>query len=252
MFYRHFLGANDLKETINSKSSQFVRRAAVAIAATATLAAPAAYSRTSNNLIVVPPTDLPELARQTGEAMLLHDTNDGRTLLYIEQNHGAQLAMFDVSDPGHIKGKGSVPIDAPGPFDFVSSLGERAEVVRFRQHQGSAVLDLHKVDAPTLMKVQGLTLQGTTMSLGDDGFTVTSSADSNPRSDRDVQVVDSGSFGDSNHVFEVRGVREEVTKNDTGTTFLLTQSGLYIVRRPIVEKTNELRERERMLRYVGG
>src|ERR1700722_9630185 len=137
-----------MKETINV--SKFVRRAAIALVATGALAAPVAYTRISSNLIVVPPTDLPELARQTGEAMLLHDTIDGRTLLYIEQNHGAQLGILDVTDPSHVKGKGSAQIDAPGTFDFVSSLGDRAEVVRFRQGQGSAVLDLHKVEVPTL------------------------------------------------------------------------------------------------------
>jgi hypothetical protein len=241
-----------MKETLNRRSSKFVRRALVAFVATGTLAAPAAYSRISNNLVVVPPTDLPELARQTGEAMLLHETIDGRTHLYIEQNHGAQLAMFDVTDPGHVKGEGSVQVDAPGPFDFVSTLGDRAEVVRFREGKGSAVLDLHKANVPTLTKVQGLTLQGATVALGDDGFTITSPADSNTRSVRDVQVVDTGSLGDLNHVFDVREVREELTKRDTGTTFLLTQSGLYVVRRPVVERENEFRERERMLRYAGG
>jgi hypothetical protein len=200
---------------------------------------------------VVPPTDLPELARQTGEAMLLHDTIDGRTLLYIEQNQGARLAIFDVSDPRHVKGEGSVQLDAPGPFDFVSALGDRAEVVRFRQGQGSAVLDLHKVKLPTLTKVQGLTLQGTTMALGDDGFTVTSQPDSNSRSTRDFQAVDTASLGEMNRVFDVKEVREVLMKHDTGTTFLLTQSGLYEVRRPVVERENELRERDRMLRYAG-
>jgi len=159
-----------MKETITSRPSKFVRRAVIAIVAAGTVAAPAAYSRTSNDLIVVPPADLPDLARQTGEAMLLHETFDGRTHLYIEQNHGVQLAIFDVTDPSHVKGEGSVQIEAPGPFDFVSTLGDRAEVVQFRQGQGSAVLDLHKVNVPTLTKVQGLTLQGATMALGDDGF----------------------------------------------------------------------------------
>jgi hypothetical protein len=241
-----------MKETINSRSSKFVRRAVIAIVTTGILAAPAVYSRISSNLIVVPPTDLPELARQTGEAMLLHDTFDGKTLLYIEQNHGAQLAILDVTDPGHVKGKGSAQIDAPGPFDFVSALGDRAEVVRFRQGQGSAVLDLHKVNVPTLSKVQGLTLQGATMALGDDGFIVTSRDDSNAQSARDIQVVVTASAGDLNHVFDIGEVRQELTKHDTGTTFLLTRSGLYIIRRPVVERQNELRERERMLRYVGG
>jgi hypothetical protein len=241
-----------MKETTNSRSSKFVRRAVIAIVATGTLAAPAAYSRTSNNLIVAPPTDLPGLARQTGEAMLLHDTIDGRTHLYIEQNRGAQLAIFDVTDPSHVKGEGSAQIDAPGPFDFVSTLGDRAEVVRFRQGQGSAVLDLHKVNVPTLTKVQGLTLQGATEALDDDGFTVASQADSNARSAQDLQVVDTANLGDLNHAFDVSEVRQELTKHDTGTTFLLTQSGLYVVRRPAVERENELRERDRMLRYAGG
>jgi hypothetical protein len=235
-----------------NRSAKFVRRAVFAIAATGTLAAPAAYSRISNNLIVVPPNDLPELARQTGEAMLLHDTTDGRTLLYIEQNHGAQLAMFDVTDPGHVKGEGSVQIDAPGPFDFVSPLGGRAEVVRFRQGQESGLLDLHKVNLPKLTKVQGLTLHGATMALGDDGFTVTSGADSNVQSARDFQVVDTASVGDLNHVFDIKEVREELTKHDTGTTFLLTQNGLYVVRRPAVERENDLRERDRMALFSGG
>jgi hypothetical protein len=145
-----------------------------------------------------------------------------------------------------------LPINAPGPFDFVSSLGDREEVVQFRQGQGSGVLDLHKASVPTLMKIQGLTLQGATMALGDDGFIVTSRADSDAQSAQDAQVVVTASRGDLNHVFDISDVRQELTKQDTGTTFLLTQSGLYIVRRPLVESENELHERERMLRYVGG
>ena len=241
-----------MKETITSRPSKFVRRAVIAIVAAGTVAAPAAYSRTSNDLIVVPPADLPDLARQTGEAMLLHETFDGRTHLYIEQNHGVQLAIFDVTDPSHVKGEGSVQIEAPGPFDFVSTLGDRAEVVQFRQGQGSAVLDLHKVNVPTLTKVQGLTLQGATMALGDDGFIVTSRVDSNAQSAQDAQVVVTASRGDPNHIFDIGEVRQELTKHDTGTTFLLTQGGLYVVRRPVVERQNELRERDRMARYAGG
>ena len=241
-----------MKETIHSRSSKFVRQAVIALVATGALAAPTAYSRTANSLIVVPPTDLPELARQTGEAMFLHNTFDGKTHLYIEQNHGAQLAIFDVTDPSHVKGEGAAQINAPGPLDFVSSLGDREEVVQFRQGQGSGVLDLHKASVPTLTKVQGLTLQGATMALGDDGFIVTSRADSDAQSAQDAQVVVTASRGDLNHVFDISDVRQELTKQDTGTTFLLTQSGLYIVRRPLVESENELHERERMLRYVGG
>src|ERR1700687_93072 len=231
-----------MNEHVNSKLSKYLRRVAFAIVASGTVAAPAAYARPSNNLIVVPPTDLPELARQTGEAMLLHEAINGRTLLYIEQNQGARLAIFDVTDPGHVKGEGSVQLDAPGPYDFVSTLGNRAELVRFRHSEGDAVLDLHKVKAPTLKSVQGLTLQGPTMPLGDDGFTVTSQADAAVQSTRDYQVVDTANSQELNRVFDVKRVREEIANGDTGTTFLLAADGLYLIRRPVVETSKKLRE----------
>ncbi len=62
---------------------------------------------------------------------------DGTTLLYIAQNQGSRLAIFDVTDPAHIKDEGLVEIDPLGPFDFVSSLGNRAELIRFRKTGGT-------------------------------------------------------------------------------------------------------------------
>lgn len=148
--------------------------------------------------------------------MFLLDTIDGRTLLYIEQNQGARFAILDVTDPGHVKGEGSVQLDAPGPFDSVSALGNRAEV------------------------------------LGEDGFVVASQADSTPRSTRDFQAVDTASSGDAHRVFDVKEVREELSKCDTDTIFLLTQSGLYEIRRPVVERQSEHREQDGLLQYDGG
>jgi hypothetical protein len=59
------------------------------------------------------------------------------------------------------------------------------------------------------------------------------------------------SSADFTRVFDVKEVREEVTKYDTGTTFLLTERGLYLVRRPLIETDNEYRERNRKLDYPG-
>jgi len=50
--------------------------------------------------------------------MLLLDTLDRRALLYIEQNGGATLSVFDGTDPGHIKSEGSVHLDLGAPFEF--------------------------------------------------------------------------------------------------------------------------------------
>jgi hypothetical protein len=240
----NFNGGRSVKKYASSQVSTFLRRVAIAIVASG-IAAQSGYAGPSNNLIVVPPTHLPELARQTGEAMLLHETIDGTTLLYIEQNQGARLAILDVTDPANIKGEGSVQLNAPGSFDFVATLGNRTELIRFRQSQEDAVLDLHKVKAPTLQRVPGLTLKGPATPLGNDGFTVSSHANADAQAatrDYQVQVVNTANSRQLKDVFDVKGVREEITKYDTGTTFLLTEDGLFLIRRPAQEMNKELRD----------
>jgi hypothetical protein len=223
--------------------SKFLRRVAIATAASG-MAAGIALAVPSGNPIVVPPTKLPASASQSGEAMFLHEAIDGTALLYIEQDQGSRLAIFDVTDPARIKGAGSVEVDAPGPFDFVSSLGSRAELIRFRQSQGNAVLDLHKAKAPVLKTPQGLTLKGAATPVGNDGLTVSSRvvADSQVTEDYSVQVINTASSPELNRVPNVKGVRDEITKYDTGTTFLLTGDGLFVVRRPVKEMDKTLRD----------
>jgi hypothetical protein len=235
-----------MKENVRGKLSKRLRRMAIAIGASGIVAATAVHANPSNKIVLVPPTDLPELARQSGDAMLLHETIDGRTLLYIEQNQGARLATFDVTDPVHVKGEGSEQRDVSGPFDFVSSLGNQAELFRFRQ--GDAVLDLHKANVPNLRAVQGLTLQGPITRLGNDGFAVTSQA---IQTARDYQVVETANSQDLNHIFDVKQVREEMTNADTGATFLPAENGLYLVRRPAVESDKRRREQEWFWEHTG-
>jgi hypothetical protein len=238
-----------VKDSLERKLSRSLRRVAIAIVAGGTVAAPLAYARSAETFIVVQPTDLPELARQTGQAMLLYDSVDGRTLLYVEQNQGARLAIFDVTDPAHVKSDGSVKLDAPRPFDFVATLGNQAELVRFRQDQTNAILDLHRVKVPTLARNQALPFQGPFMPLREDGFTaVGSHADVDVLPTQDYRA----SSEDFARVFDVKQVRDQATKRDTGTTFLLTDSGLYLIRRPGAERNKELREEQRRIMYDGG
>ncbi len=186
---------------------------------------------------------LTELARVTGQAMLLHETGDGRTLLYIEQNHGARLAIFDVSDPAHVKQEQAAQLEASGSFDFVSSLGDRAELVRFRNGQGEAVLDLHKAKVPTLKMVQGLNSEGSMERLGDDGFILASQPNAQAKpSDPNYQVVQISNSLQIDRVADVQHVREKITNRETGTTFLLTADGLYLIRRPAVEEEYKMHE----------
>jgi hypothetical protein len=196
-----------------------------------------ARNQSPSKITLVRPADLPELARQASEAMLLDTTRNGKTLLYVEQDHGARLAIFDVTDPANIKVEDSVQLEAPGSFDFVLPLGDRAQLVRFRHGRGEAVLDLHKVKVPTIKMIQGLKFQGATERLGDDGFMIANQENtrSNPNP-VDYQIVETGSTGDVSRVYDVMDVRQEITNDETGTTFLLTADGLYLIRRPAVEE----------------
>jgi hypothetical protein len=226
------------------------RQIAAALLAGGVAAASGVHAGPLASIILVPPIELPEPARRSGDAMLLHETPDGRTLLYIEQDAGSRLATLDVTDPGHIKSEGTVQLAAPGPFDFVAPLGKQTELIRLRQGHEDAVLDLHREKVPNLKLVPGLSLQGPIERLGDEGFMVTSEvSESEPT--RDYQVVATADAADESRVLDVKQVRDEVTNAGTGTTFLLTDNGLYLIRRPAVESDKRRREQEWFWEHAG-
>ena len=194
---------------------------AMVIVACAAASTSAAHADPYNDIVIVPPAKLPEAARQSGDAMLLRETNDGRKLLFIERENGSELATLDVTDPVHVKAQGSVQLDASGAFDFVSPLGKRSELIRFRQGQTDAVLDFHKDETPYLETAPGLMLPGST-----------SAADQPSPS--------------------APAVRKEVANADTGTTFVLTQNGLYLIRRPAVELDRKRRAQEWFEEHAAG
>lgn len=239
-----------MKAVVSDQLSMRLRRAIMAVLASGIVTASAVQANPSNNIVVVTPTDLPELARQPGEAMLLRDTLDGRAILYVEQEQGARLAIFDVTDPVHIKSEGAVQLSTGGPFDFVSPIGGKQELIEYRQGHEDAVLDFHKERLPNLKTVPGLTLQGSITRLGTDGFIV-GSDDTMAASTRHYQVVDSTSSPILSTVLDVKQVRETISKADTGTTFLLAKEGLYVVRQPAVESEKRRRDEEWFLEHSG-
>jgi hypothetical protein len=147
-----------------------------------------------------------------------------------------------VTDPAHVKSEKSAQLDAAGPFDFVAALGERAELVRFRDGHGDAVLDLHR-RAPVLRKIQGSKLQGATTLLGGNGLTVTGpvlDAPSPEHNGRDYQVFQNARSQTGDRVIDVKEVRQETINGRTGTTFLLSEKGLYLIRRPALETAPDM------------
>jgi len=228
-----------MKSNAGGRAAARVRRVAMVFGVSGIVAASTVCANPTNNIVIVAPADLPVLTRQGGEALLLRNTIDGRTVLYVEQNQGIQLAIFDVTDPGHIKSEGAVQLDASGPFDFVAPVGNDAELIRFRQGDEDAILDMHHEKTPRLEPVRGLTLQGPVTRLGNEGFTVRSETPG-MQQPQDYQVVDTANLPAPIGVRDVKQVRAETTNASTGTTFLLADDGLYVIRRPAVESTHQL------------
>jgi hypothetical protein len=228
-----------MKADAGGRVAACVRRAAMAIGASGIVAASTVLANPTNNIVLVPPANLPVLTRQSGEAMLLRNTIDGRTVLYVEQNQGIQLAIFDVTDPAHIKSEGAVQLDASGPFDFAAPVGNDAEFIRFRQGDEDAILDLQHEKTPRLKAVHGLTLHGPVTHLGNEGFAVRSETPGMQQAPN-YQVVDTTNLQEPIGVLDVNRVRAEATNASTGTTFLLTDNGLYLIRRPSVEFIHQL------------
>jgi hypothetical protein len=189
----------------------------------------------SKELVVMEARDLPEQAQTPGNSLFLYADSAGSTYLYVEQQQGARLSVFDVTDPARIKLVVSTPLAAEGPFDFVRPLGDHAELVYFRASQKEAVLDLRKTKRPVLRMISTVTDLGPAESLGESALLVTSQTRNYvPPVARDYQVFDI-TASDPAQLAAVKNVKHRVTNDETGTTFLLGSNGLTVVRRLNVE-----------------
>jgi hypothetical protein len=185
----------------------------------------------SKDLVVMEAHDLPEQAQVAGNSLFLHSDNAGSTYLYVEQQQGARLSVFDVTDPARIKLVVSTRLAEDGAFDFVRPLGNNAELVYFRNGQKEAVLDLRKAAKPVFRVIPTATDLGVAETVGETGLLVTSQGRQYvPAVARDYQVIDIATSAPTN-LATVKGVKHRVTNDETGTTFLLGTNGLTVVRR---------------------
>ena len=211
-------------------------RKAVLMAAFATAAITHA-ELASKSIIVLQPQDLPQSAQVTGQSMALHVLENGLTYLYIEQQMG-QLAILDVTDPAHIQPVGMVKLDATGAFDFAETVNDSAIVVSFRDGTGAALLDLRKPKAPVLSPATAY-LEGTRAEkLGQFGLIMANDTNGwGARVARDYSIVDASNPGAPQLLGTVKHVKQELVNESMGTTYLLAEDGLTVVRRPAVELT---------------
>jgi hypothetical protein len=204
--------------------------------ALAPLAANAEVHSRSKEIAVMEPRDLPERAQLPGNSFFLHSDDAGSTYLYIEQQQGARLSAFDVTDPARIRAIFSVSLALRGAFDFVRPLDGQAELVRFRDGKGVAILDLHKARKPVFRMVDALANLGVTQPLGESGFlAVNEPYDCVRAIPRDFEVIDISAPSEPKLLTTVKQVKHRVVNDETGTTFLLGSDGLTVVRRLSVE-----------------
>ena len=209
-------------------------RKAVLMAAFATAAITHA-ELASKSIVVLQPQDLPQSAQVAGQSMALHVLENGLTYLYIEQQMG-QLAILDVTDPAHIQPVGMVKLDATGAFDFGETVNDSAIVVSFRDGTGAALLDLRKPKAPVLSPATAY-LEGTRAEkLGQFGLIMANDTNGwGARVARDYSIVDASNPGTPQLLGTVKHVKTEIANESMGTTYLLGEDGLTVVRRPAVE-----------------
>ncbi|MCU1298177.1 MAG: hypothetical protein JWO91_2455 [Acidobacteriaceae bacterium] len=228
------------------KRTTVVRFGNTAIAAIAglllTLPVQAEIKSHSGNLIVEQPADLPELAQTPGQSLFLYQNGD-ETYLYVEQQQGTRLAVFNVTDPAKIKAAPSVALNAHGAFDFVRPVNSQAVLIRFRDNQQLAVLDLRNAKNPTLKVADALKEPGHTEPLGATGFVMVNRHYKGVIAvPHDYRVVDTSNPSGPTPLATIKQVKHSVADEETGTTYLLGSDGLTVVRRPRVEVDYELHQ----------
>ena len=229
----------NITTTLRDLTTTFIALSALAVP----FASHAQIRSKSGELVVMEPHNLPEQAQTPGNSFFLHSDDAGSTYLYVEQQDGKRLTVFDVTDPSRIRTVSSTQLTVVGPFDFVRPLDGNAELIHFREGKGVAVLDLRKASKPTMRTVAGLVNPGRTESLGESGYLgVNEPYDYVRAIPRDFQVVDLSAPSDPSLLATVKQVKHRVVNNDTGTTFLLGSEGLTVVRRISVENDYKIHQ----------
>ena len=167
--------------------------------------------------------------------MCLHHTNDGRTLLHLEQKKGTLLSILDVTDPSAIQSLGQVSVEAKGPYDFVRAVGLNL-LVEYRDGSGFAIVELKDYKRPALVAAPDFQYPARSEAFGHDGLLLASAPNMSPVSaDPTYQVVNVSDSGKPAVLATVAGVHQRIERRETGTLFLLGSDGLTVVRRLGIE-----------------
>lgn len=197
----------------------------------------------SRTIVVQSPSDTPALAQANSEAMYLHKSGDGRTVLYVESAEGTKLTALDVSDPGKIRRLAETELVVPSRFDFVESVGNDSALVRYRDGSGEALLSFKHGKHPVLSDASALTGTEAAERLGETALlSVSTNAAVAPIVDNDptYKVWDDSKASHPNLLATIPGITQRLSKEDTGTLFFLSANGITVVRRLRVEEDHKI------------
>jgi hypothetical protein len=189
----------------------------------------------SKSIVVESPPDLPEMAQRSSEAMYLYDTGAGQTVLYLEQDRGRTLAILDVSDSGAIRALPQVSIGARSPYDFVRALSDTV-LIHYRDQSGFAIISFKRYKQPVLVEVPQFQHPAQPEALGHDGLLLASTTPSAQVEDPQYEVFDVSNPSKPVMLATVAGVKQRLDRKATCTVFLLSTTGLTVIRRPNVEQ----------------
>jgi hypothetical protein len=179
-------------------------------------------SAIAGELVIVPTKQLPEQARVPAQAMLLSLVNPTTLYLYLEENNGQKLAIFDVSDPHKIKFKKLVQTNAGGTFDFVQPAGQSLELIRYRDGRGARILDFRDPKTP-FVTVVGAAPHGCSVL----PVNPPAAPPPVPNLPMDYAIFAPTS---SKPVAIVKNILQQVTDEGNGTVYLLGTDGLTVIR----------------------
>jgi hypothetical protein len=176
--------------------------------------------------------------------MYLHYTNDGRTLLYIEAENGRKLTSLDVTNPSRIQRFTQSELPATSAYDFVRDLGDSSVLIRYRNGAGVALINFNHLKRPELSSSPALVNADTSEQLGPTAVLVNSTEPvrSFARTAASYQVIDTSKPTHAAVLASIPDVQQSVSKNDTGTLFLLNKNGINVVRQLEIEVDHQIKE----------
>jgi hypothetical protein len=181
------------------------------------------------DLVIVPSNKLPEKAHRAGQAMKLHLVSPDTLYLYVEQDNGRSIAVFDVSHPRKIVLKAFVTVDAPASFDFVETVGRHTELIRYTDGSGNALLDLSKPKLPRIKSLAATASEAYILPIKEAGSGI-SGVVTKPYISSASAAYQVILPSRPQQILTVREVIQQLRDEANGTTYLLGSDGLTVIR----------------------